>query len=308
MTLCDFENDAIENNVDLTQFNTSILGTQTGVTLTYYNTLEDANTQTNPITTKDIANGTEVFVNLSAPGSCIVVGSIAINLQTSPVVNDIDVIVCDNFTDGEEMYDLTVSNPNIIADTTNHSFQYYTSEVAAINNTGFRSDGSIFYGGNVDDLLEGKGFHTNLLKLVEKGEGRFKFGDSLNPMALVALENLLIFCQNSGIKLVAFLPPVSTNLNQELKNNHSYFSQVFTAISPIFSRYDSEIYDFTNLLEFNSSDNEMIDEIHGGEVVYMKMLIQMLEKESCLNYMTDYKVLMERLKNKENQYLIYNSF
>mgnify|MGYP001080907447 CR=1 FL=1 len=136
MTICDFENDAIENNVDLTQFNTNILGTQTGVNLTYYNSLADANNLINPITTSNITNNTTVYVNLSAPDGCTTVGIITINLQTSPVVNDINVIVCDNFTDGQETYNLTLSNVDIIANTANHSFQYYTLEANAINNTG----------------------------------------------------------------------------------------------------------------------------------------------------------------------------
>jgi len=136
MIICDFENDAIENNYDLTQFNTNILGAQTGVNLMYYNTLDDANNQVNSITTTNITNNTTVYVNLSAADGCIITGSITINLQTSPIVNDINIIVCDNFTDGQETYNLTLSNTDIIADTVNHSFQYYTLEANAVNNTG----------------------------------------------------------------------------------------------------------------------------------------------------------------------------
>ncbi|WP_044403370.1 T9SS type B sorting domain-containing protein [Lacinutrix sp. Hel_I_90] len=136
ITLCDFENDAIENAVALTQFNTQILGAQTGINLTYHNSLSDANSLLNPITTTTITNASILYVSLEAPDNCKTVGAITFNLQPAPIVNDITVTVCDNFTDGQENYDLTLSNPDLISDTANHSFQYYTSETNAINDTG----------------------------------------------------------------------------------------------------------------------------------------------------------------------------
>ncbi|WP_344714577.1 T9SS type B sorting domain-containing protein [Winogradskyella damuponensis] len=133
--VCDFENDTLENNVDLSQFNSEILGSQTGVNLTYYNSLANANSFTNPITTATITDTTTLFVNLEAADNCITTGEINFNLQTAPIVNNISVTVCDNFTDGQEYYNLTLSNPDIISDPLNHNFRYFTSEINAINNS-----------------------------------------------------------------------------------------------------------------------------------------------------------------------------
>lgn len=135
LTLCDFENDAVENAVDLFQFNSKILGTQTGIVVSYYNTLDDAENLTNPITNSTITDTTVLYVNLEASDSCITVGELNFNLQAAPIVNDINVIVCDNFSDGEENYNLTLSNADIISDPENHSFRYFTTENDAINNT-----------------------------------------------------------------------------------------------------------------------------------------------------------------------------
>ncbi|WP_405573130.1 T9SS type B sorting domain-containing protein [Winogradskyella sp. Asnod2-B02-A] len=133
--VCDFENDAIENNVDLTQFNSEILGNQTGVNLTYYNSLTNANSFTDPILTASITNLTTLYVNLEAADNCVITGDINFSLQAAPIVNNISVTVCDNFTDGEEYYNLILSNPDIISDPLNHNFRYFNSEINAINNS-----------------------------------------------------------------------------------------------------------------------------------------------------------------------------
>ncbi|MBB5268312.1 T9SS type B sorting domain-containing protein [Algibacter amylolyticus] len=136
ITYCDFENNGIETNVSLSQFNSQILGSQPGVTITYYNSLSNANALSDPITESTITDTTELFVNLAAPDDCNTVGAINFTLQSAPVVSDISVTVCDNFTNGEERYNLTLSNSDIVADPENHTFRYFRSESNAINNSG----------------------------------------------------------------------------------------------------------------------------------------------------------------------------
>ncbi|XMO86269.1 T9SS type B sorting domain-containing protein [Algibacter sp. AS12] len=136
ITYCDFDNDGIETNVSLSQFNSQILGSQPGVTITYYNSLSNATALSDPISESTITDTTELFVNLAAPDNCNTVGAINFNLQSAPVVTDVNVIVCDNFTDAEERYNLTLSNPNIIPDPENHTFRYFRNEPNAINNSG----------------------------------------------------------------------------------------------------------------------------------------------------------------------------
>ena len=133
-TICDFENDGIQNNVSLAQFNVPIIGAQLGVVLTYHNTVLEANNNANPITIANITNGTVLQVRLAAADGCTTIEAITINLQASPVVNDINVIVCDNFTNGQELYNLTLSNSDIITNAANHSFGYFTQEQNAIDN------------------------------------------------------------------------------------------------------------------------------------------------------------------------------
>ena len=135
---CDYENDSFENAVDLTQYTSAIVGGQANVDVYFYTTQNDADNSINSITSIDINNSATVYVQLTAPDSCDKVDTITINLKASPIVNNIDVVVCDNVANGnpqgEEVYDLSQSNSEIIADTVNHSFQYYTTKQNAIDN------------------------------------------------------------------------------------------------------------------------------------------------------------------------------
>jgi len=48
----------------------------------------------------------------------------------------ISVTVCDNFIDGEEIYDLTAHNSEFVTDVTGLAFRYFTTEDDALDNTG----------------------------------------------------------------------------------------------------------------------------------------------------------------------------
>ncbi len=66
-----------------------------------------------------------------------------------------------------------------------------------------------------------------------------------------------------------------------------------------------ELYDFTCLSYCSSSDLEMLDGIHGGEVVMAKMLLKMLEKSSKIEETTSIKKLERDLINPQNRYMVY---
>ena len=135
---CDFENTGTENMVDLTQFTSDIIGTQQNVTITYHATQNDVDNNVQAITEIDINNSQTVYIRLSAPDSCSLVDTITINLINSPIVTNVNVVVCDNVAAGnslgEEYYDLTESNSAIITDIANHSFQYHLTEQNALDN------------------------------------------------------------------------------------------------------------------------------------------------------------------------------
>jgi len=88
INICDFNNDTSETNIDLTTFNTNIIGAQPNVTVTYYADLDDLTMEVNPITTIDLSNtNTPVFIALSAPDACVYENEVELILIPSPTVD-----------------------------------------------------------------------------------------------------------------------------------------------------------------------------------------------------------------------------
>lgn len=184
---------------------------------------------------------------------------------------------------------------------------------AILNNTGFRNDGSIFYGSQIKKLLNNDttavDYHyTNTLERIEKASGRFQHGQYVNEKALLELDEILRFCKDNQIKVIAFLPPYSDtvfNKMNESENKYGYLKKIYNEVKPFFQNYNFEVYDFSSVSYCKSSDKETIDGFHGGELTYQKILISMLNTGSILNTLTDVNRLKSDLLNKKNNYIIY---
>lgn len=181
-----------------------------------------------------------------------------------------------------------------------------------VNNTGFRNDGSILYGKQIVKLLSNDTtasdykYHDTYNR-IQKGDRRFEYGEIVNVAAISELSNLLKFCKENKIELVAFLPPFADKVNERLLStgNYKYMQSIYPLISDFFGKYNFELYDFTNLQSCNSNDDETIDGFHGGERTYLKMLIKMLEKNSILNNVAGLKKLQYDLDHSLNAYTVY---
>jgi hypothetical protein len=55
----------------------------------------------------------------------------------------------------------------------------------------------------------------------------------------------------------------------------------------------------------NADDHETIDGFHGGEGVYQKIMINMLNQGSVLNQVSNVKRLQTDLLKKKNNYVVY---
>tara|TARA_R110002050_G_scaffold42235_3_gene101874 strand:- start:926 stop:2062 length:1137 start_codon:yes stop_codon:yes gene_type:complete len=183
---------------------------------------------------------------------------------------------------------------------------------ALVNNTGFRKDGSMRYGGQIHMLLNNDSAandfnYSDTYKRIKNGNRRFQFGKQVNAKAIQALSELLILCKNRGIYVIAFLPPFANKVNARMEQTGNYFyvKSIFEESLGLFEEYGFELWDMTTLDKYNSNDNEMIDGFHGGEVTYLKMLIYMIEKGSYLKEYTEINKLKSDFENRQNNYLVY---
>ncbi|TDP61021.1 hypothetical protein [Flavobacterium dankookense] len=181
------------------------------------------------------------------------------------------------------------------------------------NNTGFRNDGSMFYGKQIKNLIdknpEAEDFnYAETFIRIRKGSSRFEYGDSINERAFVELNELLKFCQENKIKVIAFLPPFADKVydRMETSTNYGYLKNMHKKIKPFFDNYNFEVYDFSKMSLCNSNDNETIDGFHGSETTYQRMLISMLNSGSVLNKVTSLERLKTDLANRKNNYVVYD--
>ncbi len=183
---------------------------------------------------------------------------------------------------------------------------------SVFNNSGFRNDGSFFYGGQIEKLLRNDETandynYANTLDRISKGDRLFQYGEQVNKMALLELESILEFCKSKHIKVVAFLPPFADKVNSELSRmgRYQYMDSIFINSQSLFSDNTAELYDYSKLISVGSDDSETIDGFHGGEATYQKMLIRMLEAGSDLNSVSNVDQLKYNLVNRITRFEVY---
>jgi len=182
-----------------------------------------------------------------------------------------------------------------------------------LNHKGFRNDGSMLYGSqiyrleNKDATADDYEFNDTF-KRIEKGNAMFEYGNDVNNNAIPVLEELLSFCSSNNIKVIAYLPPFADKVvsKMEKSGNYKYINNIYSTIHPTFAKYRYEVYDFTHLSSINANDNEMLDGFHGGESVYLKMLINIAEADTSLHDIVNLTKLKLDLKNVKNNFTIYN--
>ena len=150
--LCDDATDGNDTNgsvsFDLTQKNTEILGTQTGITVTYHlDPIEAVNGQnaiTSIITTNRVIH---VRLTNNVTG-CFSTTSFNLVVKPLPVVNAVVALKqCDIDSDAVTDFNLTQANIKISTDAT-YVYSYHNSPLGALNNTDFVTNEIVYNASN----------------------------------------------------------------------------------------------------------------------------------------------------------------
>lgn len=183
---------------------------------------------------------------------------------------------------------------------------------ATLNFTGFRNDGSMFYGKQINNLQKKSTEAEDYLfketfTRINNANRRFEYGNFADENALKTLEKLLHFCKNKNILVIGFLPPYANEVYEEMQktNNYNYINDLDQKLHPIFMNFGFDFYSFNTLKDFDSNDNEAIDGFHGGERAYLRLLIKMLDNNSKLKNVCNKNKLLTELRDSNNDYLIY---
>jgi hypothetical protein len=191
--------------------------------------------------------------------------------------------------------------------------KYVIGLSALCNESGLRSDGSYYYGDQIARLNRRDtssidfGFKDTFQR-IELGVNRFQHGTIANPIAFEELFAFLKWCKEHNIKVIGIMMPYADAVYKKMieSGNYSYISNLEERIRGIFSAYQFEYHHFNSVSDFGSSDYEVIDGFHAGEKAYLKMIIEILKEDSCLNDVCDVNKLVNDLENCTDRFTVYN--
>ncbi len=181
---------------------------------------------------------------------------------------------------------------------------------AKIKNFGIKNDGSSDYGNYLkpiyDPTNEDYKF-KDTLRRIEKGSNLFFKGDKVSDESISVLNEFLQFCDEKKIYVIGFLPPYAQEIYAELKKNggYQYIFEMDKALKPIFENYNYSFFDYTDMISFGAPREEIIDGIHASEKAYLRLFIDMAEKDDRLGELVDIEFLKKRLKTENGNYNVF---
>ncbi len=190
-------------------------------------------------------------------------------------------------------------------------FDIFVGMNAFFRGSGFRNDGSYYYGRRIhaylaEDSLDWENTFSVTLGRIAKGSDRFSRMGDMSADALAEMEKFLNACAEAGIAVVGFMPPFPSTVCKALEKTGDLADiiSLYQELEPIFKGYGFEVYNYS-CSDVASSNHEAIDGFHGGERAYLRLLTDMVDRGSVLHEVTDSKQLHRDLLQGENRYEVY---
>lgn len=168
-------------------------------------------------------------------------------------------------------------------------YSHHVGFLAKMTGDGFREDGSYYYHRIISDPSSCADYRfRDTYTRIKEGRTRFEYCTSVNKKAVEVLEELLIFCYNHQIKLIAYLPPYAPSVwklmtaSDEYTGKYTYLKSIDEEIRPLFERYHYPLFDFSDGGAIGSRDAEFIDGFHGSEKTYLRMMVEMVRKDQSV--------------------------
>jgi hypothetical protein len=152
---------------------------------------------------------------------------------------------------------------------------YLIGEKAINNFSGFRNDGSYFYGKRY--ITDEKDLYDFLFKdsfdLIEKGEWIFNYGSEVDLNQINIIESILKYCKMNKIIVFGFSPPFAPSIVKKMnssKYDYSYIDKSTKIIEQLFLKHRFYYKNFTNYNFYN--DSFYLDGFHPNRNIYYKIL------------------------------------
>ena len=172
-----------------------------------------------------------------------------------------------------------------------HQYKNGIGVDASLNKNGFLPDGSYLYTKAVSgtDKSADELFRYSIDRV---HASNIKYGNKVevNKIHLDKLLELINYIKEKDVELFIFVPPIAPTLLNEMPNfvnENSFIEQVFNTLTASGISFNN--YHDPSIL--SSSDCEFIDGIHGGDVLYAKILKNMVDTNKNLNKFVDTEYL-----------------
>lgn len=202
--------------------------------------------------------------------------------------------------------------------------KYYLSEIvkasmtnsnigisALINGDGFRYDGSYQYleaENNKNLVNEANVKIEERADLIRKENN--KNYDLENKKLAENLKKLSIFlnlCKAKGITVVGFAPPYPAPIYNAMIERGGIYKDMLTVNikkeKDVFEASNNIFFDLSSSSIFGGESTEFVDEIHGTDKMYARMMLFMSENNVLLRDYIDTKSLKGLIKNSKNNFL-----
>jgi hypothetical protein len=181
---------------------------------------------------------------------------------------------------------------------------------AIVNENGYRNDGSYYYGKYIKNpkATDHWDYHfKDTISRIDSGSRAFQFGDDVWQESLDEIDALLQYCRQRGIHVVGFLPPYAPTVRDHMRRTgkYAYLDKIIPAAEPVFRRHGMQLFDFTDMRAFGSSDAETIDGWHASEKAYLRAFVIMAERDQILRREVDLSYLHTRLAQAEGPYQVF---
>lgn len=179
---------------------------------------------------------------------------------------------------------------------------------AIVHRDGFRMDGSYCYNRIITQKQNSQDLFEDVFQRIKGGTMRFEYGNNIYEKQLDILDDFLDFCQSKNIYVVAFLPSYPTSVWTKMKDSgkYTYIDKLSNKLPSILKKHEYSFFDYSDMAQFGSGDEEAIDGFHGSEKTMLRSLIDMTQKDTTLLKYVDINKLNLILKASNNNYSVYH--
>lgn len=140
-----------------------------------------------------------------------------------------------------------------------------------------------------------------------------KYGSTIPQGALDELRTFLSRAQQEHVFVIGYLPPIPHAIYEAVKDHpdapYAYgFRNLAPTLASIYHQYGFDFYDFSDPNSFGSSDQEMVDQDHGSEKMYLRLFIIMAEKSKPLGALVNVPSLEKSLAAATSSYVVFDPF